>query len=261
MSFVETQLQKNGVFEITLNRPEVRNAFDPSMISDLANAFKQAELDKRVRVVLLSGRGESFCAGADLAWMKSMAQFTHEENVKDSHQLFEMFQAAAECSAPVIARLQGHVFGGALGLAATADVCLSESSTLFCFSEVMLGIAPAVISPFVMRKCEASQARLVMTSGVRFSAEEAQALGLVQEVVEKTEDLHARVQWWSDHFLKTGPEAVRETKKLLNSMDLPKVLSAKAEVCKVIADRRVSDEGQEGLASFFEKRQPKWRES
>lgn len=257
MSFVEIK-EAAQVAYVKLNRPDIRNAFDPSMIADITKAF--TELSKRadLRVVVLQGEGKVFCAGADLNWMREMVNYTLDQNREDSLKLFAMFEAIAKCSLPVVGLVQGAAFGGALGLVACCDYVIADPQTQFCFSEVKLGIAPAVISSFIQRKAVAGKVRHFMMSGVVFNSQQAAEAGLVNEVASST-DFTARLE----HVLKTykecGPEAIRETKKLLN--DLPNLSwdDQRKRTSQLIAERRVSAEGQEGLKSFLEKRTPAWR--
>ena len=248
--------QNNHCYEITLNKPEKHNAFDPQLIKKLTQVFKEAS-SSNCRSVLLSGNGKSFSAGADLEWMKSMASASEQDNKVDSEKLFEMFEAGAICTKPVIGKVQGNVMGGGLGLVAICDIAAAEKHTKFSFSEVKLGLAPATISPFVLKKCSAAVTKELMLTGRLFSAEEAKEIGLVQFIGTQTEvDEYTHKQ--CQRFLKIGPEAVAATKTIINDDSLFAWKQLKAQTSKVIAERRVSDEGQEGLKSFFEKRKPSW---
>ena len=243
-----------------LGRPEVHNAMNSEMIGELTKAFKRPMSEKGIRVVHLSGEGKSFCAGADLHYMKSMAGFSLEENRADSVLLFEMFEAVQKCPVPVVAHLHGSVMGGASGLAAACDYVAAESGTKFCFSEVKLGLVPAVISPFVLKKMEGALARELMLTARLFESEEAQRGHLVQ-FVGSGDSCKEHLDHLIKRVLKAGPEAVRETKKLLNFVEEGSSWNdVKQETTKVIAERRVSPEGQEGISAFFEKRAPKWQQ-
>ncbi|MGZ3745879.1 MAG: enoyl-CoA hydratase-related protein [Pseudobdellovibrionaceae bacterium] len=257
MSFVEVK-EAAQVAYIKLNRPDIRNAFDPSMIADITQAF--FDLDKRrdLRAIVLQGEGKVFCAGADLKWMKEMVKYSLEQNKEDSLQLFAMFEAIATCSLPVLGLVQGAAFGGALGLVACCDYVIADPRAQFCFSEVKLGIVPAVISAFVHRKAVAGKIRHLMMSGIVFTSQQAAEAGLVNEIVE-TSDFTVCLESILKAYIECGPEAVRETKKLLN--DLPKLSweEQRQRTSQVISERRVSAEGQEGLKSFLEKRSPSWR--
>lgn len=257
MSFVVVT-ELNQVAYVKLHRPDVRNAFNPAMIEEITRVFK--ELNKRtdLRAVALQGEGKVFCAGGDLNWMKEMVQFSFEQNLEDSKKLFEMFEAIAFCDLPVIGMVHGAAFGGALGLIAACDEVIAEEGTQFCFSEVKLGIAPAVISAFVQRKAVAGKVRPLMMSATVFNAHTAQQAGLITEVVPAGEG-HVALQKVLHNYLQCGPEAVRETKKLLNQLEKLNWEDQKKLTGQVIAERRAGPEGQEGLKSFLEKREPTWR--
>lgn len=255
-NIVVTEL--DHVAYVKLSRAEVRNAFNPEMIEEITSAFKAFNSRQDLKAVVLAGDGKSFCAGADLNWMKEMVNYSFEENKKDSLKLFEMFEAIADCELPVIGQIHGAAFGGALGLVAVCDEVIAEEATQFCFSEVKLGIAPAVISAFVLKKAVAGKVRPLMLSGVVFNAHTAQQSGLVTEVVANGE-AHTAVQKVLGSYLAAGSEAVRETKKMLNKMSSMNWQEQKDLTTEVIAQRRASAEGQEGLKSFLEKREPAWR--
>lgn len=257
MSFVVvTELEH--VAYVKLHRPEVRNAFNPEMIAEITQTFKNLDQRKDLRAVVLQGEGKSFCAGADLNWMREMVNYSFEENQQDSLKLFAMFESIAQCSLPVIGLIHGAAFGGALGLVACCDEVIAEEGTQFCFSEVKLGIAPAVISSFVYRKAVLGKVRPLMLSAVVFNPHVAQQAGLVTEVVPVGEG-HTHLQKVLHNYLQCGPEAVRETKKLLNSIPAMTWDQQKEATSRLIAERRASGEGQEGLKSFLEKREPTWR--
>ncbi|NQZ00132.1 MAG: enoyl-CoA hydratase/isomerase family protein [Bdellovibrionales bacterium] len=256
MASVDTQLT-DDVFVITLNKPEVRNAFNPEMIDGLTEAFREADMSD-CRVVYLKGEGKSFCAGADLNWMRSMKDYSLEENLADSKKLYNMFNTGRNCSAPIVCKAQGHVMGGATGLLSISDIVVAEASTKFAFSEVKLGLSPATISPFVLRKMTASKARELMLTGRVFLAEEALEGQLVNRVVTEDE-IDAEVTKQLEQFMSLGPKAVRETKKLVNTVSNPLFNGLEEETAKVIAGLRVGDDGQEGLAAFFEKRDASWK--
>lgn len=259
MSFVELK-EAAHVAYVKLNRPDIRNAFDPSMIADITKAFTDLEKRQDIRAIVLQGEGKVFCAGADLNWMREMVSYTLEQNKEDSLKLFGMFEAIAKCSLPVIGLVQGAAFGGALGLVACCDYVMADPQTQFCFSEVKLGIAPAVISAFINRKATPGKVRHFMMSGTVFNSQQAFEAGLVNEIAANT-DFTTRLEHILKQYKECGPEAVRETKKLLN--DIPELSWAdqKKRTSQLIAERRVSAEGQEGLKSFLEKRSPAWRNS
>ncbi|KHD88656.1 MAG: enoyl-CoA hydratase [Bdellovibrio sp. ArHS] len=257
MSFVVVT-EMNQVAYVKLHRPDVRNAFNPEMIEELTNTFRNLNDRKDLRAVVLQGEGKAFCAGADLNWMREMVQFSFEQNRQDSLKLFNMFETMAQCLLPVIGMVHGAAFGGALGLIAICDEVIAEEGTQFCFSEVKLGIAPAVISSFVNRKAVPGKVRPLMLSGVVFNPHVAQQAGLVTDVVPVGEG-HTAVQKIVHNYMQCGPEAVRETKKLLNDLNFMSWSQQKEATTLLIAERRVSAEGQEGLKSFLEKREPSWR--
>lgn len=257
MSFLEVK-EAAQVAYVKLNHPEIRNAFDPSMIADITKAFVDLNQRRDLRAVVLLGEGKVFCAGADLNWMREMVNYTLEQNKDDSLKLFAMFEAIANCSLPVIGLVHGAAFGGALGLVACCDYVIADPQTQFCFSEAKLGIAPAVISAFINRKAVAGKIRHLMMSGTVFGAQQAMDAGLVGEVAPGA-DFVSKLELVLKAYKECGPEAVRETKSLLN--DLPNLswLDQRQRTSQLIAERRVSAEGQEGLKSFLEKRSPAWR--
>ena len=243
---------------VKLHRPEVRNAFNPEMIAELTQVFLDFDKRSDLRAVTLSGEGKVFCAGADLGWMKEMASFTYEQNVQDSLKLYAMFEAIANCSLPVIGHVHGAVFGGGLGLVACCDEVVADEDTEFCFSEVKLGLVPAVISSFVMKKAAPGFIRPLMLSGVLFGCEDAYLSGLVHQIAEEGQGSIA-LQALVHQYSEAAPQAFRETKKLLNHVSSWTPIQQKEKTTQIIAERRVSAEGQEGLKSFFEKRLAAWR--
>ena len=250
-------LNKNFTCEIILNRPEIRNAFNPEMIEEITQVF--THLPETTRVVVLRGAGDVFCSGADLEWMKSMVHFSFDENKQDSLKLYNMFKAIKNCPVPVLTVVQGAAMGGALSLMAAADVVIAVESTKFCFSEVKLGLAPAVISSFVLAKVSRGVIEPWMITGKVFDVLEAQRQGLVHQVV-KLEDLTKAVDAWVTAILEAAPEAVKATKKLVQQVQEWNEEQQKEMTATLIATRRVSKEGQEGLKAFLEKRAPSWKE-
>ncbi len=258
MKFIKYE-EKNFCAHVELNRPDVRNAFNAEMIAELTQIFKDKIPKSQVRWALLTGAGESFCAGADLNWMKSMVNYTFEENQKDTLTLFDMFQAIADCPVPVVTRVQGHAMGGGLGLMACSDIVVSEPSAQFAFSEVRLGLAPAVISTFVFTKSNHSGVKEYMLTGLNFDSKTAATMGLVNFVGTSAE-LDEKIKSYEKAFKGSGPEAVKSTKILITQVPQHEDRSeSRGLTTQIIAERRVSDEGQEGLKSFLEKRDPKWR--
>lgn len=260
MSFVLQEKILSGV-RVSLNRADVRNAFHPDMIAELTAVARQLARDESVRFVLLEGKGSAFCAGADLQWMKSMAQYTEAENEADALQLDGMFQALADLPQPLVVYSHGFVFGGALGLLGVSDFSISDQKTILCFSEVKLGLVPAVISPYVLRRSSAPRLAQLMLTGQRFDEEVAQSVGLVDYILTPEEKEAWLVELTKD-LNEGGPRAVAETKKLLNQLrNIKDRQKVKTLTTQTIAKVRVSEEGQDGLSAFFEKRNPPWRKA
>jgi methylglutaconyl-CoA hydratase len=242
------RVEREGeVLRVTLSRPEQRNAFDAALIAELAEAFVDVG---RARAVVLAGDGPSFCAGADVEWMRASIDLSYDENVADALALRRMLEAIDRCPAPVVARVHGHALGGGCGLVACADVAVADEGTVFAFSEVKLGIVPAVISPFALAKIGPSAARRYFVTGERFDAATALRIGLVHEV---DADVDAALDRVLGELLSAGPRAARAAKRLV--LDAP--LDG-PETARRIAERRTSDEGQEGLRAFLERRRPTW---
>ncbi len=234
----------DDVLRITLTRPETRNAFDEALVTGLAEAFVDVG---KARAVVLRGEGPSFCAGADIEWMRRSATLSHDENVADANALRRMLDAIDTCPAPVIALVQGHALGGGAGLVATADIALAHERAVFAFSEVKLGIIPSVISPYALRKIGESAARRYFVTGERFDAATAMRIGLVHEVTANLEGALATIL---GELRTAGPRAARHAKRLvLDRPDGP-------ETARRIAERRTSEEGQEGLRAFMDGRVP-----
>ena len=242
------RVERDGqVLRVMLARPDRRNAFDAALIAELAEAFVDVG---RARAVVLGGDGPSFSAGADVDWMRASAGLSYEENVADANALRRTLEAIDGCPAPVVARVQGHALGGGAGLVAAADIAIAARDAVFAFSEVKLGIIPAVISPFALAKIGPGAARRYFVTGERFDAETALRIGLVSELAD---DLDAAVERVVAELLSAGPTAARWAKRLVRERpDGP-------ETARWIAERRTSEEGQEGLAAFLEKRPPRWR--
>jgi methylglutaconyl-CoA hydratase len=243
------RVERDGdVLRVTLARPEQRNAFDAALISELAEAFVDVG---RARAVVLAGDGPSFCAGADVEWMRSSVDLGFDDNVADALALRRMLEAIDRCPAPVVARVHGHALGGGAGLVACADVAVADERTAFAFSETKLGIVPAVISPFALAKIGPSWARRYFLTGERFDAGTALRIGLVHEV---SADVDAALDRVLGELLTAGPRAVRAAKRLVLEAPLDG-----PETARRIAERRASDEGQEGLRAFLDRRPPSWR--
>lgn len=247
-----------SVRTITLCRPDVRNAFNDEVIVELKTAFIEAGLAADVRCVVLAAEGPAFCAGADLNWMRRMADFTRDENLADAGQLAAMLRAIYDCSKPTIARVQGDVFAGGVGLVATCDMAVSVDTATYCLSEVKLGLIPATISPYVIRAMGARASHRYFLTAERFSAAEAHRVGLVHEVVA-ADALDAKVAELTQALVAASPNAVRACKRLVQDVaerEIDDALVAHTVAC--IADIRSSVEGKEGVQSFLQKRKPNW---
>ena len=244
---------------INLDRPEVRNALNPELISELTEAFDWLDSRDDIRVIILKGNGKCFCAGADLEYMKDMARYSYPQNLADAERLSKLFQTIYFCNKAVIVDVHGACIGGANGIIAAADIVIAEKGTKFAFSEVRLGITPATISPFVVAKIGNTAAKELMLTGRRFSADEAKDFRLVNAVVDEAEMLDAERQY-IDHFLHASPEAVAECKNLLRMVSGTddRYSPVFMQTSVAIANQRISKAGQEGMAAFFEKRKAEW---
>jgi methylglutaconyl-CoA hydratase len=246
------------VCTITLARPEVRNAFNDEVIAELKQAFLEAGQNDEVRVVVLAAEGSAFCAGADLNWMRRMADYTREQNLADAGELAHMLQVIYECPKPTIARVQGDVYAGGLGLIAACDMAVSVEGAQFCVSEVKIGLIPATISPYLIRAMGARAAHRYFLTAERMSAQQAQSVGLVHEVVAAAE-LDHMVEQWTQALLQASPQALKACKQLLQDVahvEIDEVLISKTVAG--IADIRASREGKEGVQAFLQKRKPAW---
>ncbi len=250
--------QRGAVRWLWLNRPEVRNAFNDALIADIARAFADIEAHAATRVVVVAARGPAFCAGADLNWMRAMADFSHAENHADALKVARMFNAVHAASKPVIARVQGDAFGGGVGLAAACDIAVAVDSASFALSEVKLGIVAATISPHLVRAMGPRNAARYMLTAEKFDARRAREVGLVHETVAAG-DLDAAIDRIIAALLAASPAALAATKRLLaDVIETPLDDVLLAETAKCIADARVSPEGREGIAAFLERRPPSW---
>ena len=246
-----------GVLTVSLNRPDVHNAFNDELIAEAIDLFSNID-DSAARVIVLQGSGKSFCAGADLNWMSRMVSYTREENIRDSSLLAKMFALMNECPLPIVGRIQGAAIGGGVGLVSVCDVAIAMIDAKFGLSEVKLGILPAVISPYVIAKIGESQARALFLTGERFEAERALRIGLVHRTVETIEQLDAAVYETVTQLKTSGPEAVRECKRLIAYVASHEPADAIPYTIEAIAARRVSDEGQEGMNAFLRKELAPW---
>jgi methylglutaconyl-CoA hydratase len=256
----DVEITKDGaVARVTLNRPQLHNAFDEALIADLTAAFQSLAGDAAVRAVLLTGAGKSFSAGADLNWMQRASTYDDERNRADARALEFMLRTLDECPKPVIAMVNGAAIGGGVGLVAACDIAIAAEGAVFATSEVRLGILPAVIAPFVVRAIGPREARRWFLTAERFGAAEARRIGLIHEVVP-ADQLEARGIAMVAELLKGGPEALAEAKRLVQLVrTMPQGGSILAEATvAMIAERRASDEGKEGIGAFLEKRKPGW---
>ena len=245
------------VAALTLARPDLHNAFNATMIAELRDCFTALADAPDVRVVVLTGAGPSFCAGADLNWMRASLEWSREQNVADAEELAAMFEAAWNLPKPLVGRVNGAAMGGGVGLVACCDIAVAVDSARFAFSEVKLGLIPAVIAQYVVPKIGVSQARALFVSGERFTAERAFEIGLVHAVTSP-EDLDATVASLVGRLLSSGPAAVGAAKRLVDAVWALERNAARRYVVEALVAARTSDEGQEGLRSFLEKRPPRW---
>jgi len=250
--------QHGAVATLTLNRPDVRNAFNETVIAELTGAFRALADEPSVRAIVLSGNGPAFCAGADLNWMKKMAGYSDEENRADALRLAEMLRAIYTCPKPVMARVQGDTYAGGVGLVAACDIVVAVDTANFCLSEAKLGLIPATISPYVIRALGEQASRRYFITAERFSAAEAHRLGLVHELVS-ADALDTKVADITAALVANSPNAVRESKRLVREVSGAAVNDALlADTAERIAAIRASEEGHEGVQSFLGKRKPNW---
>jgi methylglutaconyl-CoA hydratase len=246
------------VLHVRLNRPDVRNAFNGKVVEELGLVFREADLDEQARVVVLSGNGKSFSAGADLAWMQEQAELPTEQNERSAERMARMFLAIARCRKPVIGRIHGHALGGGTGLTASVDMAFCTQDCQFGLTEVKLGIVPAVISPFVMQKIGTGRARTLFLTGERFDGNEAQRIGLVHKAVADEKALDAEVQRAIGELIAAGPMAVASAKELIRSVGALSLEEAIPVTSKWIAALRATPEAREGMGAFLGKRKPNW---
>lgn len=250
---------QDRIARITLSRPAVRNAFNDEVIAELSAAFQAVGQHHDVRAVVLAAEGPAFCAGADLNWMRRMADYTRDENVADAGQLAAMLKTIYECPKPTIAAVQGDVFAGGMGLVAACDMAVSVDSATYCLSEVKLGLMPATISPYVIRAMGARAAHRYFLTAERFSAQEAHRIGFVNELVNSPEALAVKVDELVQALCNASPAAVRACKRLVLEVAEREInASLIAATVQGIADIRASEEGREGVQSFLQKRKPAW---
>ncbi len=258
MSYTHLLTRREGAVEhLVLNRPDVRNAFNEEVIVELTRWAAAAAADPSLRVVVLSGAGKLFCAGADLTWMSKSVQYTEEENIRDATAMSQMFAALDTLPVPLIGRIHGAALGGGCGLAAICDIVVADEQAVFGFTEVKLGILPAVISPFALAKVGRSAARELFLTGARFSAARAREIGLVHAVVPAA-DLDAAVEGYVRELLNAGPKGIAAAKALIPQVWGRSTADAMPITARAIAAQRVSPEGQEGMKAFLEKRKASW---
>jgi methylglutaconyl-CoA hydratase len=247
-----------AVTTVTLNRPDVRNAFNDEVITELTAVFHELGKRPEVRAVVLAANGPAFCAGADLNWMKRMAGYTREENLEDAAGLARMLEVIHGCPKPTLAKVQGDVYAGGTGLVAACDIAVSVDTAWYCLSETRLGLIPATISPYVIRAMGARAAHRWMLTAERFSAAEAHRIGFVHELVA-ADQLDAKVTEIATALANAGPEAVKACKRLLHDVAGQEITPGLVRrTVEAIADIRASDEGREGIRSFLDKRKPSW---
>jgi methylglutaconyl-CoA hydratase len=260
MSYETIQVEQDeaGIALVWLARPDVRNAFNDSVIAELTEAFRALEVDDGVRAIVLAGRGPAFCAGADLNWMKKMAGYSFDQNYADALGLAGMLQTIHTLKKPTLARVHGPAFAGGMGLVAACDIAVAAQGAEFCLSEAKLGLIPATISPYVIAAMGERMAYRYMLTAERFSAAEAYRIGFVQEIVQE-EELDATINAILGHLVAGGPAAHAATKDLIRAVaGKPLTQELIADTAKRIATARASEEGKEGIRSFLEKRKPAW---
>ena len=251
-------VDQRGVATVTLNQPQIHNAFDDMLIAQLTDMFTQIHNNDDIRIMVLASSGKNFCAGADLNWMQRMANYSYEQNLTDANALAKMFFTLNNLNKPTIAKVQGAAFGGGVGLVACCDMAIASKLSRFCLSEVKLGLIPATISPYVIDAIGARLARRYFTTAEVFSAMRARRTGLLSEAVTE-EELESTVASLIEHLLKNSPAAIREAKQLIFSVqNQPVTAELLASTSEKIAEIRVSEEGQEGLNAFLEKRPANW---
>ena len=252
--------KENEVLHIELNRPGIHNAFDDKLIKELYDVFAKVEENNEIRILVLTGRGKSFCAGADLNWMHRMKNFSFDQNYKDSYELAKMLEKLHTITIPTIAKVNGAAIGGGLGLVAACDISIASTQAIFSLSEVKLGLVPACISPYLIKRVNKGMLRHLFLTGTRFDAVKAKEIGLVNEAVQpdKLDEITAKT---IKKILSCGPKSLTIAKELLEKVPYMKPEEYMKYNADLIAKLRVSDEGQEGLGAFLEKRKPAWNKN
>jgi methylglutaconyl-CoA hydratase len=258
LSTLDIRRPSKHVAEVWLNRPDVRNAFNDAVITELTVAFKTLGQDNDLRAIVLGAHGKAFCAGADLNWMRAMSGYSWDENYADAQKLADMLWTLDQCPVPIVGRVQGDCYAGGMGLASVCDVLIASDNVTFCLSEARLGLLPGTISPYVVRAMGAQAAKRYMVTAERFSAAQAQAMGMVHELCT-LETLDAKVADMVATLCGNGPQALRACKRLVQDVtDQPISEALRLETARRIADIRASEEGKEGLQSFLQKRPAQW---
>ena len=260
MTFTKLKLEiDDTIARIWLDQPDARNAFDDVVIAELTQAFADAGAAPQVKAIVLGANGPAFCAGANLNWMRRMADYTRSENIADAGKLAAMLRTIAECPKPTIARVQGDVYAGGMGLVAACDMAVSVDTAWYCLSEVKIGLVPATISPYVLRAMGTRASQRYFLTAERFTAAEAHRIGFVHEVVAGADALDAKVDELVKALTSASPAAVRSCKQLIADVDGREIDDALiAKTVESIADIRASDEGREGVQAFLQKRKPSW---
>lgn len=259
-SYIKITDHENGIVQVTMTQPDIHNAFDEHLIAQLTTTLIELDKDFTVRVIILDAEGKNFSAGADLNWMKRMADYSREENYRDSQDLAGLMSALYKMKCPTIAVVQGAAFGGGVGLVACCDIAIASEKASFCLSEVKLGLIPAVISPYVVKAIGERAAKRYFVTAERFNATKAEQLGLVSEIVS-AEELNGKAMSIAECIINNGPNAVIDAKDIINHVvNQPINGQLRSMTASRIADIRASDQGKEGISAFLEKRQPIWDE-
>jgi len=259
MAYKTIELSKDkNVATVALNRPDVHNAMNEAMMKELTSCFNELANDNTVGIIIFTGNGKSFSAGADLNWMKSMANYSKEENIQDSRLLLDLYESIYNCPKPVVGKINGHAFGGGIGLIAVCDLTIAPPELKFAFSEVKLGIIPSVISTFVGKRIGVANMRRLFITGERFTTDHAVKIGLIDFMVDQ-EEIDKKIQEYVDIIQSSGPIAIKEVKNLISQCEALDTEKYKEFTVEKIAELRISKEGQEGIKAFLEKRKPNWK--
>jgi methylglutaconyl-CoA hydratase len=250
--------KKDDITTVALNRPDVHNAMNEILMDELTRCFQQLSIDDTVTAIILTGNGKSFCAGADLTWMKKMVTYSQEENKKDSRLLLDMYESIHSCPKPVLGRINGAAFGGGIGLLAVCDITITVPEVTFAFSEIKLGIIPAVISTFVASRMTPAAMRRLFITGERFDSATAQKIGLI-DIIVTPEKFDETINSCIEQVHSSGPHAIKEVKHLIYNLQKMDIKEYKEFTVEKISELRASEEGQEGIKGFLEKRKPSWR--